>query len=225
MTELLHDNTRMLKNLWISWKDGNCSEVKEIKKLPSWPTWNLEAFPSVRPSRCPTCRLLNLLFEDEDALPLLRRQHSDLFWGQLQDLHNQGGLERGNQKACITFNCHTVGKTCFSAIEMMEWGKFLACLHWCSWVTQKHEKPLLCWNINSYCWSQTIDAAFPYALLSSSPKVSLQWMNKQNKGLAFCSEALQQAADDPENFWLQIKVALMCVVMCMSLPWQQTLNI
>lgn len=80
ITASLHDNTRMLQNQWMSWRNGNETSCR--------PT----LFP-VGPSRCPSSSLLNLLFEDEDALPLLRGQHCDLFWGQLQDLHNQGSLE------------------------------------------------------------------------------------------------------------------------------------
>lgn len=53
---------------------------------------------SVGPLRRPPCSLLNLLLEDEDALPLLWGQHGDLFRGQLQDLHNQGSLERDKEK-------------------------------------------------------------------------------------------------------------------------------
>ncbi|KAG7224748.1 hypothetical protein INR49_013459 [Caranx melampygus] len=37
------------------------------------------------PSWRTSCSLLNLLFEDEDALPLLRGQHGDLFW--VADIH------------------------------------------------------------------------------------------------------------------------------------------
>lgn len=48
-------------------------------------------------SRC-ACGLLNLLFEDEDALPLLWRQHGDLLWGQLQHLHDEGSLEGTHRK-------------------------------------------------------------------------------------------------------------------------------
>lgn len=43
-------------------------------------------------SGCPG-GLQDLLFEDEDALPLFWGQHGDLFWGQLQHLHDQGGLK------------------------------------------------------------------------------------------------------------------------------------
>lgn len=59
-------------------------------------------FLSVESSRGSSCRLLNLLFEDENALSLLRGQHGNLFWGQLQDLHDQGGLER-EYKPAINF--------------------------------------------------------------------------------------------------------------------------
>lgn len=62
----------------------------------------LKLFSLVESSRGSSCRLLNLLFEDEDALPLLRGQHGNLFWGQLQDLHDQGGLER-EYKPAINF--------------------------------------------------------------------------------------------------------------------------
>lgn len=60
------------------------------------------------PSWCASCSLLNLLFEDEDALPLLRRQHGDLFWGQLQDLHDESSLEK---KRRIVFSMQAKGKT------------------------------------------------------------------------------------------------------------------
>lgn len=52
-------------------------------------------------SRC-SCCLLNLLFEDEDALPLLWGQHGNLFWGQLQDLHDQSSLQRRGGTVYIT---------------------------------------------------------------------------------------------------------------------------
>lgn len=38
------------------------------------------------------CCLLNLLLQYQDTLSLFWWQHGDLFWGQLQDLHNQGSL-------------------------------------------------------------------------------------------------------------------------------------
>lgn len=60
-------------------------------RLPGTGLTELEA------SRC-ACGLLNLLFEDEDALPLLWRQHGDLLRGQLQDLHDQSGLEDKHRK-------------------------------------------------------------------------------------------------------------------------------
>lgn len=47
-------------------------------------------------SGCPG-GLQDLLFEDEDALPLFWGQHGDLFWGQLQHLHDQGSLENNRQ--------------------------------------------------------------------------------------------------------------------------------
>lgn len=62
----------------------------------------LKLFFSVESSRRSSCRLLNLLFEDENALSLLRGQHGNLFWGQLQDLHDQGSLER-EYKPAINF--------------------------------------------------------------------------------------------------------------------------
>lgn len=70
------------------------SDVEEIKRLLHV---YLKTFGVLFFLRCPSCSLLNLLFEDEDALPLLRGQHGDLFWGQLQDLHDQGGLEGQNK--------------------------------------------------------------------------------------------------------------------------------
>ena len=36
--------------------------------------------------------LRNLLLEHEDALPLLGRQHGDLVVGELEHLHDEGGL-------------------------------------------------------------------------------------------------------------------------------------
>lgn len=35
-----------------------------------------------------TSSFLNLLFQYEDTLPLLRGKHGDLFWSQLEYLHN-----------------------------------------------------------------------------------------------------------------------------------------
>ena len=50
-----------------------------------------------RRSRGSSC-LLDLLFEDENALSLLRGQHGDLFRGELEHLHDQGGLQEGEEK-------------------------------------------------------------------------------------------------------------------------------
>lgn len=91
---------------------------------PDRPTPN--QFGSAGPSRR-SCRLLNLLFEDEDALPLLRGQHGDLLWGQLQNLHDESSLEDKNRKkgANITPHTHThrrikhlklKSKVCFSGL-------------------------------------------------------------------------------------------------------------
>lgn len=60
-----------------------------------WPTYS--GFSSVGPSRR-SCRLLNLFFQDEDALPLLWRQHGDLFRGELQHLHDECSLDGGGKK-------------------------------------------------------------------------------------------------------------------------------
>lgn len=82
-------------------------------------------FGSAGPSRR-SCRLLNLLFEDEDALPLLWGQHGDLFWGQLQNLHDESSLEDKNRKrGLILHHTHThtrikhlklKSKVCFSGL-------------------------------------------------------------------------------------------------------------
>lgn len=84
-------------------------------------------FGSAGPSRR-SCSLLNLLFEDEDALPLLRGQHGDLFWGQLQNLHDESRLEDKNRKReLILHHIHThthrrikhlklKSKVCFSGL-------------------------------------------------------------------------------------------------------------
>lgn len=77
---------------------ANCSLVTETEqrnrkgKHSVLPQAFLSA-PVPRSSRSP-CSLLNLLFEDEDALPLFWRQHRYLFWSQLQYLHDQGSLGR-----------------------------------------------------------------------------------------------------------------------------------
>lgn len=86
------------------------------------PTWN--QCGSAGPSRR-SRGLLNLLLEDEDALPLLWRQHGDLFWGQLQDLHDESSLEDKNRTRGTDIASHTQRrnkhltpeyKVCFSGL-------------------------------------------------------------------------------------------------------------
>lgn len=112
-------------------KEGTCVNITELMKTKGWFKKKIEQsplfffffcfHPSDR-SRCPSCCLLNLLFKDEDALSLLWRQHGDLFRGQLQDLHDQGGLKRDDYYLGETFcffcpYCHLKYKIkCYKAL-------------------------------------------------------------------------------------------------------------
>lgn len=73
--------------------------LKIIPGLDGELDWHLpgSGLAQLEASRC-TCGLLDLLFEDEDALPLLWRQHGDLLRGQLQHLHDESSLEDATQK-------------------------------------------------------------------------------------------------------------------------------
>lgn len=110
----------------------SCREESRVKitngsvdSTVDWTGPTPNQFGSAGPSRR-SCRLLNLLFEDEDALPLLRGQHGDLFWGQLQNLHDESSLEDRNRKrGPILHHIHThrrikhlklKSKVCFSRL-------------------------------------------------------------------------------------------------------------
>lgn len=95
----------------------------------------------------PPCRLLNLLFEDEDALPLLRGQHSYLFWGELQDLHDQGGLQEKNCVYQVKKSC----KVCLPSVARLKCIGFFKsfCSVWQVW-----------FEPNNGCWG---DQSFPKA--------------------------------------------------------------
>lgn len=96
------------------------------------PTWN--QCGSAGPSRR-SRGLLNLLFEDEDALPLLWRQHGDLFWGQLQDLHDESSLEDKNRRGTDITSDFGV-----NLLFLLRCGSLVSCVTFTHFVAQKENK-------------------------------------------------------------------------------------